>query len=190
MKSHISKAKLAALAVGLAIVMSSCGIQNQAGDSSGAPAAGKTKNFALEADNVCFEDEAERQAAIANYGDWGSKGPWRNRTDIEVYWDNLAWEYGVIWPGQWAPGWDLMQQAQIGGCTQAFATSSAEASAATPGGNVRSCLPQEYIDAGIAGYTEQINKTYPADWSQEMIDKYKAEMQKGIDALKGTCVSK
>ena len=47
MKSHISKAKLAALAVGLAIVMSSCGIQNQAGDSSSAPAAGKTKNAAL-----------------------------------------------------------------------------------------------------------------------------------------------
>ncbi|MFZ9619377.1 MAG: hypothetical protein ACO3A3_07415, partial [Ilumatobacteraceae bacterium] len=46
MKSHISKAKLAALAVGLAIVMSSCGIQNQAGDSSSAP-AGKTKNAAL-----------------------------------------------------------------------------------------------------------------------------------------------
>ena len=71
MKSHISKVRIAALAVGLAIVMSSCGIQNQAGDSSSAPAAGKTKNFALEADNVCFEDEAERQAAIANYGDWG-----------------------------------------------------------------------------------------------------------------------
>ena len=83
-----------------------------------------------------------------------------------------------------------MQQAQIGGCTQAFATSSAEASAATPGGNVRSCLPQAFIDSGIEGYTEQINKTFPADWSKEMIDNYKAEMQKGIDTLKGTCVSK
>jgi hypothetical protein len=47
MKSHFSKAKVAALAVGLAIVVSSCGIQNQAGDSSSAPAAGKTKNAAL-----------------------------------------------------------------------------------------------------------------------------------------------
>ena len=47
MKSHISKVRIAALAVGLAIVMSSCGIQNQAGDSSSAPAAGKTKNAAL-----------------------------------------------------------------------------------------------------------------------------------------------
>jgi len=46
MKSHISKAKLAALSVGLAIVMSSCGIQNQAGDSASAP-SGKTKNAAL-----------------------------------------------------------------------------------------------------------------------------------------------
>jgi hypothetical protein len=38
--------RLAAMAVGLAIVVSSCGIQNQAGDSSPA-AAGKTKNAAL-----------------------------------------------------------------------------------------------------------------------------------------------
>ena len=54
MKNHISKAKLAALAVGLAIVMSSCGIQNQAGDSSDdATAAGKTKNAAL-ASEWCY----------------------------------------------------------------------------------------------------------------------------------------
>ena len=53
MKSHISKVRIAALAVGLAIVMSSCGIQNQAGDSSSAPAAGKTKNAAL-ASEWCY----------------------------------------------------------------------------------------------------------------------------------------
>jgi hypothetical protein len=46
MKNQISKARFAALAVGIAIVMSSCGIQNQAGDSSSAP-AGKTNNAAL-----------------------------------------------------------------------------------------------------------------------------------------------
>jgi hypothetical protein len=53
MKSHISKMRVTALAVGLAIVMSSCGIQNQAGDSSSAPAAGKTKNAAL-ASEWCY----------------------------------------------------------------------------------------------------------------------------------------
>ena len=179
--------RLVAGVLGVAAVLSSCGIQNQAGDSS---SAAKTKNYALGVKNVCFEDEAERETAIANYGDWSAKGPHRGRTDFEVYWDNLAWEYGVIWAGQWAPGWDLMQQADVGGCSKEFATSSAEAIAATPGGNVGSCLPQAWIDAGIAGYTEQINKTFPADWSQERIDEYKAEMQKGIDSFKRSCVVK
>jgi hypothetical protein len=67
MKSHISKMRVTALAVGLAIVMSSCGIQNQAGDSSSAPAAGKTKNFALlKSGAYCFDDRAEQQSYIAN----------------------------------------------------------------------------------------------------------------------------
>ena len=47
MKSHISKVRIAALAVGIAILMSSCGIQNQADNSASAPAVGKTKNAAL-----------------------------------------------------------------------------------------------------------------------------------------------
>ena len=65
MKSHISKVRIAALAVGLAIVMSSCGIQNQAGDSSSA--SGKTKNFALLTSGAyCFDNGAEKQSYIAN----------------------------------------------------------------------------------------------------------------------------
>ena len=48
MKNHISKMRVAALAVGLAIVMSSCGIQNTTGSSSSqSGASGKTKNAAL-----------------------------------------------------------------------------------------------------------------------------------------------
>jgi hypothetical protein len=48
MPTVFSKKRLAVLTVGLAIGMSSCGIQNQAGDSSGdAIAAGRTKNSAL-----------------------------------------------------------------------------------------------------------------------------------------------
>jgi len=39
--------RLVAGVLGVAAVLSSCGIQNQAGDSSSAPAAGKTKNTAL-----------------------------------------------------------------------------------------------------------------------------------------------
>ena len=65
MKSHISKVRIAAFAVGLAIVMSSCGIQNQAGDSSSA--SGKTKNFALlKSGAYCFDNGAEQQSYIEN----------------------------------------------------------------------------------------------------------------------------
>ena len=39
--------RLTVLTVGLALILPACGIQNQAGDSSGAPASGKTKNAAL-----------------------------------------------------------------------------------------------------------------------------------------------
>lgn len=47
MNNRRSRTRLTALAVGLAVVMSSCGIQNQASESNDGPEAGKTKNSAL-----------------------------------------------------------------------------------------------------------------------------------------------
>ena len=85
MKSYISKVRIAALVVGLAIVMSSCGIQNQAGDSSSAPAEGKTKNAAL-ASEWCYTTGAtvdigsKSQANTIAFYAWVSKFPGsRNR---------------------------------------------------------------------------------------------------------------
>jgi len=180
----------------VAAVLSSCGIQNQAGDSS---SAAKTKNFALLSDKVCFDSFEERAHAIHDYVE-GMDMP--HLDPMRRYWDDLASEYGLL------RGDDLIFTAQIGGCTQQFASSSAEVteslaavvssitsssgevSATTPSGNPPACLPQAWIDSGIAGYQEQINKTFPADWSKKQIDDYKAEMQKGIDAFKRSCVVK
>ena len=84
MKSHISKVRIAALAVGLAIVMSSCGIQNQAGDSSAAP-AGKTKNAALTSEWCYTTGQAvdigsrSRFGTIAWYAEQSKRPASRNR---------------------------------------------------------------------------------------------------------------
>ena len=43
------------------------------------------------------------------------------------------------------------------------------------------CYTQEFIDATVAGFTEQRDKP-------DASDAFKAEMQRGIDAIKGTCV--
>ena len=84
MKSHISKVRIAVLAVGLAIVMSSCGIQNQAGDSATAP-AGKTKNAALTSE-WCYTTGAtvdigstSRFMTIAWYAEQSKSWASRNR---------------------------------------------------------------------------------------------------------------
>ena len=74
MKSHISKVRIAALAVGLAIMMSSCGIQNQAGDSATAP-AGKTKNAALTSE-WCYDLGGPVAVDLERKIDWGQTIRW------------------------------------------------------------------------------------------------------------------
>ena len=203
MLKSISFKKLAVLTAGLAIVLSSCGLQNSASESSGTEtAAGKTKNYALATDGTC----------------WDSMDSWES--DLIATQDNIIAErgelpYDLTWNGPGAghssasdpeyaayitaqvarlePSGDAFYAEMINGEPCPAGTQSASADGSSGGsnsGNVRSCLSQALIDSGIAGFTEQINKDFPADWSQEMIDKYKAEMQRGIDALKGTCVSK
>jgi len=196
MKSHISKVRIAGLAVGLAIVMSSCGIQNQAGDSSSA--SGKTKNYALSNDGTCWDNmdswENDLQATTARVeaergpipGDLFWAGP---GTGFKSEIDQEYADYVYSQVRRFEPSGDAFYEEMGNGEPCPAGTQSAAASSSTV--NVRSCLPQALIDSSIAGFTEQLNKTdYPADWSQAMIDNYKAEMQRGIDALKGTCVSK
>ena len=188
MLKSISFKKLAVLTAGLAIVLSSCGLQNSASESSGTEtAAGKTNNFALVQGGICFEDQQEQLTAIANYGNWGAGGPGRVRSAFEQYWDALAYQQGVQWDGQWAPGWDLMVQAQVGGCPEeAVGVQGAES---TPEDvqdfNPRGCIKPDVKQTMIDGYTEQLARPVGG----EVTEAYIAQMQKGLDITKANCTN-
>jgi hypothetical protein len=183
MKNQISKARFAALAVGIAIVMSSCGIQNQAGDSSGA--SGKTKNFAILADGQwCYDTPEEQMAA--------------NRVfeDVHMNWHRNP--YDVNNDGEIGPGdhQSIMEniftnwEAQIGGCpapAPAAASASEEIAAEAA---VYSCVKPEKKQEMIDGYKEQIAKTdYPADWSAAAIADYQDQMKRGLATAELICTN-
>ena len=206
MLKSISFKKLAVLTAGLAIVLSSCGLQNSASESSDdTTAAGKTKNYALATDGTCWDSSdiwysdfrATKDAMLAERGPVpvdlmsnGSGTVYTSASDPEyaAYINAIFARFFPPFNVDEAFAGDPFFEEMTNGepCPAGTLSASADSSSA----NERSCLPQALIDSGIAGFTEQINKDFPADWSQEMIDKYKAEMQRGIDALKGTCVSK
>ena len=173
MKSHISKVRIAALAVGLAIVMSSCGIQNQAGDSSSA--SGKTKNFALLADGQFCYDTPDEQFAALIANDVAHDNWHMNPTTEE--------EHRAI-----GDRMDFIMMAQIGGCPAPAAASASEEIAAEAA--VYTCVKPEKKQEMIDGYKEQIAKTdYPADWSASVIADYKAQMQRGLEVAELICTN-
>ena len=179
MLKSISFKKLAVLSAGIAIVLSSCGLQNDASESSGdATAAGKTKNFAL-SNGYCYDNV----------------GQWVEATDAAI----IAWEasggdesrlYEIVSPVvpnirpdntseekyDWTPFWAGLED----GVPCPVGTTFAESND-VPAVAVKACYTQEFIDATVAGFTEQRDKP-------DASDDYKAEMQKGIDAVKGSCV--
>ena len=173
MKSHISKVRIAALAVGLAIVMSSCGIQNQAGDSSSA--SGKTKNFALLADGqFCYDTvEEQEQAHVAN--EMAHMAWHMNPTNEEAhiaFFENTA----KIWG------------AQIGACP-APATPASDDDVVAVAARF-TCVRPEEKQAMIDGYKEQIAKTdYSADWTTAMIADYQDQMKRGLAIAEIICTS-
>ena len=189
MLKSISFKKLAVLTAGLAIVLSSCGLQNQASESSG---SGKTKNFAL-SNGYCYDTVGELEVA--------SKSAWSAAYAVE----NGSWiptqeQIAIVMPvapllnsdGSWGGddyyAWDKFLAGLNDGVPCPADTTFAE-SGSVPvvplqsNGLPKDCYPQDYIDATIAGFEQQRDKP-------DATDAYKAEMQKGIDALKGTCVSK
>jgi hypothetical protein len=183
MLKSISFKKLAVLSAGLAIVLSSCGLQNDASDSSGdATAAGKTKNFAL-SNGYCYDSLAQWEEA--NNAAWAA---W------DVSDKSLATEWAIFSPvephlieggpdiGNWDPNfdWDTWALGLEDGVPCPGGTTFAE-SPHVPKVSVKACYTQEFIDATVAGFTEQLNKP-------DASDAYKAEMQKGIDSVKGSCV--
>jgi len=178
MKSQTSKVRIAALAVGLAIVMSSCGIQNQAGDSSSA--SGRTKNFALLADGeYCFDSEEEKSAAIK-----AAEAAHNTHHDL------------VLRPEDFN-AWDERNQAlhetirlsvtgRVGNCPAPAPVSSADAAKEAAFVCVTPDQKQQMID----GYKEQIAKTeYPADWSAATIADYQEQMKRGLAIAEKICTS-
>lgn len=203
MKSHISKVRIAALTVGLAIVMSSCGIQNQAGDSSSA-SAGKTKNAALVNGQLCYESQNAYWDVInsvvnnwnANYYVWFPQGNVYPRNVIYIG----NWGVGVDYQNDptgfadayWAP---YRSAPKIGGCEELIALAGDTAVGGTPtiaagAVYVKECVKPEVRQAMIDGYQEQIAKTdYPADWSDATIADYQNEMKRGLATAEKICTN-
>ena len=179
MLKSISFKKLAVLTAGLAIVLSSCGLQNSASESSDTEtAAGKTKNYAL-VNGYCYDSVDQwLEANMAAWDAWRAAGGDPSRyyefmsvTDPQVLPGNI-WDMNFDW-FKWWEGLDDGVPCPVG-------TTFAESND-VPAVPVKACYTQEFVDATVAGFTEQRDKP-------DASDAYKAEMQKGIDAISGGCV--
>ena len=184
MLKSISFKKLAVLTAGIAIVLSSCGLQNDASDSSGdATAAGKTKNFALSS-GYCYDNVGQwSEATDAAWANFNAAGADNSRlyefmaaVHPHIRPDN-TWDMTFDWNG-WSEGLFDGVPCPVG---TTFAESALAGSAGTPVVKAKACYTQEFVDATVAGFTEQRDKP-------DASDAYKAEMQRGIDAISGGCV--
>ncbi len=179
MLKSISFKKLAVLSAGIAIVLSSCGLQNTASESSGdATAAGKTKNFAL-SNGYCWDNMAQYlEAENAAFAAWRAAGADNSRTyefvksTVPNIRPDNTWDLDFDWT-TWFAGF-------LDGVPCPVGTTFAESND-VPAVAVKACYTQEFIDVTVAGFTEQRDKP-------DASDAYKAEMQKGIDAISGGCV--
>ena len=196
MKSHISKVRIMVLAVGLAIVMSSCGIQNQAGDSSSS--SGKTKNIALVNGQACFETQeqllTELSAAIGlwntNYYNWFPSGDVYPMDALNVGNFVIGINYQNDPTGFANRYWASFISPIIGGCQDLIASVEGTVVEGTPTiaasvVNVKSCLKPDVKQAMIDGYNEQLARPLGG----EVTEEYLAQMQKGLDVTKATCTN-
>jgi hypothetical protein len=199
MLKSISFKKLAVLSAGIAIVLSSCGLQNEASESSDESssesagtetAAGKTKNFALTFDGTCWDDLPALLAA--------------HQADHDTL--NMAWSvYITANPGG---SWDdflaqkpyndyflsTMTGDDIWGefiaavddgvpCPSvALAAEGEELAGHSEGPH---CVKPDVKQKLIDGYTEQLARPVGG----EVTDEYIAKMQKGLDASKAICTN-
>ena len=193
MLKSISFKKLAVLTAGLAIVLSSCGLQNSASESSGTEtAAGKTKNAAFGAGLVgdlrtCFTSDADAYDYYGNdvYFRVANEYYANGQTDLynQLYAEMAEW----YWAGGGLP-FPLYQSDSCGEPVELLAYSpEAEGSivSAQRVGNVKSCLKPVVKQAMIDGYTEQLARPLGG----EVTESYLAEMQKGLDITKATCTN-
>jgi hypothetical protein len=184
MLKSISFKKLAVLSAGIAIVLSSCGLQNDASDSSGdATAAGKTKNYALTGTGACF-DSLESWDAL-------------NRA-LQQKWDELGWsgDYGkdfdAIYPAGWATGtadWNIFfadlrngEVCPVGGIES---LGIEEQSSSGSGSSAPVCVKPELKQAMLEGYQSQLDRPLGG----EVTEEYIAIMQKGYDVTNDMCTN-
>ena len=179
MLKSISFKKLAVLTAGFAIVLSSCGLQNSASESSGTEtAAGKTKNFALLADGTfCYDTLDEQQAAFAasNAAHQAHHDADQANGNQGMADQNSAW--WVINRALHDQGNPILS-AKIGGCPAPTPDISAAAEA-----SVLTCVTKEQKQQMIDGFTEQLARPLGG----EVTEAYLAVMQRGLDVSKGTC---
>lgn len=184
MLKSISFKKLAVLTAGLAIMLSSCGLQNSASESSGdKTAAGKTKNSAL--GEWCYNDEVGTPMDLDEPIDWGiTKRQWANFGNARYTWqDNRTWitdVYGPpIVPCSWTNyGMDKPVDVVL------FDEANPVGVSGSPK-NSKSCFKPDLKQKMIDGYTEQLARPLGG----EVTEAYLAEMQKGLDVTKATCTN-
>ena len=199
MLKSISFEKLAVLTAGLAIVLSSCGLQNSASESSGdETAAGKTKNYALVNGQACFESKSQFQAEVSdatdvwnsNYYNWfGSNYPIGDGfvsvggTSVLFPWSNDITGFANSY---WAPYTSPI----FGDCEEQIALLGEDVVAGisnvpTGGISVKTCVKPEIKQSIIDGYTEQLARPVGG----EVTEAYLAAMQKGLDVSNAMCTN-
>ena len=200
MLKSISFKKLAVLSAGIAIVLSSCGLQNSASESSGTEtAAGKTKNFTLVNGQACFETESqygnEINAAInlwnSNYYNWfPNGGPYATSVAYfpngQVVGINYMNDPSGFANNYWAPFISPI----FGDCEEQIALLGEDVVAGIPNVatgsiSVKVCVKPEVKQSIIDGYTEQLARPVGG----EVTEAYLAAMQKGLDVSNAMCTN-
>jgi hypothetical protein len=202
MLKSISFKKLAVLSAGIVIVLSSCGLQNTASESSGdATAAGKTKNFTLVNGQACFETKSQYVNEWSdanniwnnNYNIWFANDGFPSAQGIEVVGGSGVW-IGINWQpdptglanAYWAP----YSSPTFGDCEEQIALLGEDVVAGIPNVatgsiSVKVCVKPEVKQSIIDGYTEQLARPVGG----EVTEAYLAAMQKGLDVANGMCTN-
>ena len=181
MLKSISFKKLAVLTAGLAIVLSSCGLQNEASESSGdETAAGKTKNYALTQSGACF-DNVETWSALVQQLD----AKWQKLNYGPGYQEEFAVIFPVGWPGN--EDWNSFYKDLYNGelCPSGGIESLEIDDQSSTGSSAPVCVKSEIKQAMIDGYTEQLARPVGG----EVTEAYLAAMQKGLDVANAMCTN-
>ena len=147
--------KLVAGAAVLAAVLTSCGIQNQAGDSSSA--SGRTKNFALLSTGAyCFDDESEQQSYLEK------NSSQRREIRDYLYEDGMGYRLYRDLRNMNRSDRALANSAQIGNCPKEAVASSGDVTIApevVQNSTANQCVTVAERKSTLKGYDEQIANT-------------------------------